>query len=514
MLLKNAGLSEADIEVVDLSAEDASQAFMMQEVDAAVTKEPFLTEARNAGHGHLLADTSEQPGLLVDCLMTRADVFDDRKGDFQAVARAWDAAVRYVEAHPDEANEIMARHPAAGWIRRLRRDPEGVGFYDAEETGNTSARPTNPADLRDHAVGDRRLVEPRDAERAGFARRRDPARHLGRVAQWRRDMSTRTRVAGLVAALVVTAAGGSQAAHAEPLRIGYNVWVGFGPLFVAQEKGLFAAEGVEVELINMAIHEALYAGLLAGQIDVSGATVDDMLPHFDPEQPYACVMATDESLGADGIVATKDIKSIADLKGKVVAFPERTVSEFFLNVLLREAGLGQADIEHVELTGDDAGDAFLMQEVDAAVTWEPFLTRGKQSEHGHLLANSSERPGLLVTCLLVETEVLDDRREELQALARAWDAAVHYVEAHPDEANQIMARNVGGWLEDPAVFAETLKGVRFYNSARNREYFGTPDHPGQIYQTSQYGIDIWSSLGALKTDITPADVIRHDLWVE
>ena len=42
---------------------------------------------------------------------------------------------------------------------------------------------------------------------------------------------------------------------------------------------------------------------------------------------------------------------------------------------------------------------------------------------------------------------------------------------------------------------------------RNREYFGTPDRPGQIYQTSQYGIDFWTSLGVLKADITPADVI-------
>ena len=167
-------------------------------------------------------------------------------------------------------------------------------------------------------------------------------------------MRVRQRFVSIVAALLV-AAGASQAADAEPLRIGYNIWVGFGPLFVAKERGLFAEEGVEVELINMAIHEALYAGLFAGQIDVSDATVDDMLPRFDPEQPYACVMALNESHGADGIVATNDIRSIADLKGKVVAFPERTVSEFFLNVLLREAGLGQADIEHVEMTGDDAG---------------------------------------------------------------------------------------------------------------------------------------------------------------
>ena len=198
----------------------------------------------------------------------------------------------------------------------------------------------------------------------------------------------------------------------------------------------------------------------------------------------------------------------------MVAFAERTVSQFYLNVLLRDAGLSQADIETVNMSGDDAGNAFLMQEVDAAVSWEPWLTQGKEAAHGHLLADTSERPGLVADCLVTRSNVLDRRLREFRALARAWDAALAYVEAHPAESNEIMARNVGGWLADPAVFAETLKGVRFYDSARNREYFGTPDHPGQIYQTSQYGIDVWTRLGALNIQLTPADVIRHDLWVE
>ena len=326
-------------------------------------------------------------------------------------------------------------------------------------------------------------------------------------------MDLSNRLARLVTVLLVLA-GGSHAAQAEPLRIGYLTWVGLGPLFVAKEKGLFAKEGIEVELINMAIHEAMYAGLFAGQIDMMDATVDDMLPNYDPEQPYACVFTLTESLGADGIVASNDIQSIADLEGKTVAFAERTVSQFYLNVLLKDAGLSEADIEHVEMSADDAGNAFLMQEVDAAVSWEPWLTQGKEAAHGHLLADTSERPGLVTDCLVTRTEVLDHRLAEFKALARAWDAALDYVEAHPDESNEIMARNVGGWLEDPAVFAETLRGVQFYNSARNQEYFGTPDNPGQIHQTAQYGINIWSSLGALDIELTPADVIRHDLWVE
>ena len=40
-------------------------------------------------------------------------------------------------------------------------------------------------------------------------------------------------------------------AAAEPLKIRYSVWVGYGPLFLAREKGFLKEEKVDVELINM-----------------------------------------------------------------------------------------------------------------------------------------------------------------------------------------------------------------------------------------------------------------------
>lgn len=40
------------------------------------------------------------------------------------------------------------------------------------------------------------------------------------------------------------------AAAAEPLRIRYSVWVGYGPLFLAQQKGYFEAAKIEVHLIK------------------------------------------------------------------------------------------------------------------------------------------------------------------------------------------------------------------------------------------------------------------------
>jgi NitT/TauT family transport system substrate-binding protein len=302
-------------------------------------------------------------------------------------------------------------------------------------------------------------------------------------------------------------------AQAEPLRISYFIWIGNGPFFVAKEKGLFAAEGVDVELINVEDHAAAFGGLFVGQVDAVQGAMPDAPTFAQPdEEPLVCVLALDDSRGGDGVLATKDIQTVADLRGKSVAVLPGSIGHFYLIVLLKEAGLTEADIEVVDLSAEDAGQAFMMQEVDAAVTNDPFLTQAKSAGHGHLLTDTTEQPGLLVDCLMTRADVFNDRKDEFRALARAWDAAVRYVEAHPDEANAIMARHLGGGLNDPAVFAETLKGVGLYDAERNREYFGTLDAPGPIYTTMQQAIDVWSGVGMLKMQVSPADVIRHGIW--
>ena len=327
-------------------------------------------------------------------------------------------------------------------------------------------------------------------------------------------MSARTRLAGIVAALFLIVAA-SQAAHSEPLRITHTTWVGYGPLFVAQEKGFFANEGVEVELINIDYGGAASDALIDGQVDASALSADTIVARFEEyQQPLLFTFMTSESLGGDGIVADKGIRSIADLKGKTVAFQEHAVPEFFLNVLLKEAGLSEADVQRVVLPARDAAEAFMLQEVDAAVTWEPWLSQAKSTEHGHLLTDSSDHPGLLVDGVVTTAAVFTKRRAEFQAVARAWAAGVDYFDAHPREAIEIMARHLGGGLQDQAVFAETLKGVRFYSGARNKEYFGTREKPGQIYDTLQKAIDVWRSVGVLDKAVTPAEFVAHGVWDE
>jgi NitT/TauT family transport system substrate-binding protein len=220
-------------------------------------------------------------------------------------------------------------------------------------------------------------------------------------------MKIRHRVSGGIAAFSISLILAA-AAQAESLRLRYSVWVGYGPLFVASEKGFFAKEGVEVELIRMEDDTASLAALFAGQIDALATATQVTVASNEPdEEALACVLMLDDSRGGDGILATNDIQTISDLKGKSVAFGHRSVPQFYVNVLLRDVGLSETDIEVVDLRAEEAAEAFMMQEVDAAVTWEPYLSQGRNVAHGHLLTDSSERPGLIGDCLATKASIFN-----------------------------------------------------------------------------------------------------------
>jgi len=300
-------------------------------------------------------------------------------------------------------------------------------------------------------------------------------------------------------------------ASAEPFKVGYSVWVGYGPFFVAQEKGFFDEEGVEVELINIEDPKVRFAALAAGRIDGLATTVDTVPLYLKPDIAYRYVFAVDDSVGGDGVVARNEIKTIADLEGKKVAFNNGTVSQFYINVLLERAGLTEDDIEAVQMSQGDAGSAFVAGHVDAAVTWEPWLTRGAEAEHGKILADTSTEPGLVTDVFVVPEAALTDRKSDVEAIYRAWVKAVTFVDENPDEAYPIMAEGVGGWLDDPAVFAETLEKVSYFDGEENKAFFGTAEDPGPLLDTIKNALDVWTKFDRLQVDVTPKELVDFSI---
>lgn len=298
-------------------------------------------------------------------------------------------------------------------------------------------------------------------------------------------------------------------AQADTVKIAHSTWVGYGPLYIARDKGIFKKNGVDVDLIVMEDPKERFPTLMADKIQMIASTVDTALLYLKKPNDFQYVVAIDDSNGGDGVVALKDIKTIGDLKGKKVAVNEGSVSEFYLNVLLAKAGLKESDLNTVNMTAADAGSAFVAKRVDAAVTWEPWLTKGKSTDFGHLLVDSSTTPGLITDVIIVKTAWANSHQKDVAAIVKSWNEAVGYYRANPDESINIMAKGVGGWLKDPKEFKSTLTGIKFYGADDNKAFFGTKAKPGPLATTVKEAIDVWSSRGKLQVKVTPADLINY-----
>ena len=323
-------------------------------------------------------------------------------------------------------------------------------------------------------------------------------------------MKTRSSVLALAVGIAVATTVMPSLSQAETVKLAHSTWVGYGPLYIAQEKGFFKKHGVDVELVIMEEPKDRFPAMLAGKIDMIASTVDTAILYLRKPDEFQYVVAIDDSNGGDGIVAKKDIRSLADLKGKTVAFSEGSVSEFYLNVLLAKAGLKASDLTPVNMAAPEAGAAFVANKVDAAVTWEPWLSRGKQAEFGHLLVDSSTSPGLITDVVIATKDYVAKHGAETKAVVAAWNEAVAFQRAHADEANAIMAKGVGGWLKSPKDFKETLPGIKFYGRDDNKAFFGTKDKPGPLHRTVEDAITIWSGQGRLQVQTGPDKLIDYE----
>jgi NitT/TauT family transport system substrate-binding protein len=321
-------------------------------------------------------------------------------------------------------------------------------------------------------------------------------------------MSDSHRLA-FTSAIVFAALIMPQLTYGQSVKIAHSTWVGYGPLYIARDRGFFKNHGVDVELVVIEEPKDRFPTLRAGKIDMIASTVDTALLYLKKPDDFQYLVAIDDSNGGDGIVAKKEITSIIDLKRKSVAFSEGSVSEFYLNVLLGKVGLSESDVNPVNMAAGEAGAAFVANKVDAAVTWEPWLSRGKKTDFGHLLVDSSTTPGLITDILIAAKDFVATHGNECKGIVDAWNEAVAFQRSHPDEANAIMAKGVGGWLKDPQLFAATLTGIKFYGAQDNKVFYGTKDRPGPLTRTVQDAIDIWSGRGKLQAKVTPADLINY-----
>lgn len=295
-------------------------------------------------------------------------------------------------------------------------------------------------------------------------------------------------------------------AEAGTMRLGMTTWVGYGPMFLARDKGFFKENGLDVDLRIIEDASIYMAAVAAGELDGNASTLDEIMKYRSPEFCFKAVVALDDSHGGDGVLVREGVNSLKDLKGQQVGMNEGSVSQFWFNILLSREGMTEKDLEITNMTADDAAAAFIAGQIPAAVTWEPHLSLVREKKQGKVLIDSSQTPGLIVDVVDLTCDYIKNNPKDVEAFNKGLYKAVEFIKTNPEEAYAIMAKGVGGYLEKPEDFAEAAKGVRFYDQARNVEFFGTKDK-GEAKDLMEMGNKIWGGFQKMKMDIGYDDLI-------
>jgi ABC-type nitrate/sulfonate/bicarbonate transport system substrate-binding protein len=245
----------------------------------------------------------------------------------------------------------------------------------------------------------------------------------------------------LVACFVVIAAAGcANAPDAPPnppadVRLivfpgGWNL-----PVWVAQEKGMFARNGVNVAVTNTPNSQFQLTGLIDGKFDIAMTAIDNLVAYREGQgaapvdgSDLVAVMGSDQ--GFLRLVSVPEVKSIAELKGRTLSVDALTTGYAFvlLEVMERNGLLLGRDYQTVSAGGGVQRYNALLEKKQAATLLIAPLDVMAQEKGFNRLADASQALGRYQGLVAgVRKSWADKNRPALVGFIRAYAEAVEWL---------------------------------------------------------------------------------------
>lgn len=264
------------------------------------------------------------------------------------------------------------------------------------------------------------------------------------------------RMLSLVFLLVAFLAAPATAAD-QTIRIGFMPAEDELPLWVAEEEGLFAKEGVKVELINFASAIERDTALQAGKVDgVNG----DLIAIILNGKAGFKVAATHISLGAtpkEGRFAVfsapkSKIRKVSDLKNVEIAVSLNTIQDYVTDQMLLDGGVKKSEIKRLGVPKVPIRFQMLMGgQVQAAALPDPIGALA-EAQGAHLVASDTDsKRNLSPIIYFFSKKSLQEKGEAFTRFFRAYREAVKRINANPEKYRPL--------LVEKARVPEEIKGT-------------------------------------------------------
>lgn len=242
------------------------------------------------------------------------------------------------------------------------------------------------------------------------------------------------------------------------IRVAYIPFEASAQLFYAQELGLFAKAGLNVQLQPNPFGAAIAAAVASNAVDVGYATVMTLAAAHAKKIPFTIVAAAnafDAKLPPGGMLmaASKDVRKGSDLNGKTIGSPGlNTLGEYGVRAWV-DAGGGDANtLKFVELPFSEMPAALQTGRIDAAFVAEPFLTQAKKVAHTVSIEFDAIATSFLVAGYFTTNDWAAKHARAIGLFAQALHDATVWAKANPAKCPDILAKYL---KVEPAEVAAT-----------------------------------------------------------
>lgn len=314
------------------------------------------------------------------------------------------------------------------------------------------------------------------------------------MANWTKPLIPAVLITLALALLLLTTSCGGP----PPVKVRIGVFPGeqSAPMAVAEEKGYFRENGLEVETVAYESGAAAVEALLAGELDAATAT-EYVFAVRSFDAPELMLLFSMDCFESTRFIAAKGsgMSETADIAGRRVGVPGGTAAEYLLGTSLARAGLTLGEVTVVNLPPGELGGALQRGEVDAVVVWQPIAYEIEKAMGGNAVAWSAH--GLLHShWTLLSTEAALEKKPGMSGrLARAAISAVQFIRDEPDRAKEAVGEAFGlsaSYLEEAwpgnlfrVVISQQLVSAleregRWYRESGLSEKVGIPNYLERI----------------------------------
>lgn len=226
------------------------------------------------------------------------------------------------------------------------------------------------------------------------------------------------------------------------LRFGAMSSIDIVPIVIANEKGYFEEEGLELDFQLFTAAKDRDAALQAGELD--GAIADEIAISIYQNSGID-MKITGATNGAWTLVVGKDsgIEKLEDLKGKKMAISENTMIDYLSDYIAEENGINSSNIEKIAIPAMPARlEALRNKQVDAAILPAPFNDTAVAD--GGKGLSTIDNADIMISAIGFLQDQIDNNEEAIKAFFSGYNKAVEYMKnTDLKEYEEIVIKTVG-----------------------------------------------------------------------